>query len=105
MHTVASGTFVTRRRMFWIAAVALAGYTALTLAAWGGQRAMLFPAPGGAREPILRGATLERIPGPNGTTVYALHAPAPGGAPTVVHFHGNGEQLADVVHLAAALRA
>jgi hypothetical protein len=91
--------------MLWIAAAAVAGYVALSLAAAGAQRPMLFPAPGGAREPVMRGATLDRIVGPNGTTVYALHAPAPAGAPTVVHFHGNGEQLADVVHLASALHA
>lgn len=64
------------------------------------QRRMLFPVPPGAREPRLYGATLVRLPGPEGTTVYALHVPAPPGAPTVVHFHGNGEQLADEAWLA-----
>ncbi len=38
--------------------------------------------------------------GPEGSTVYALHVPVPEGAPTVVHFHGNGEQLANGVWLA-----
>jgi len=64
------------------------------------QRNLVFPVPPGAREPSLPGATLLRIPGPEGSTVYALHVPAPAGAPTVVHFHGNGEQLADGAWLA-----
>ncbi len=64
------------------------------------QRRLVFPAPVGVREPRLPGATLLRIPGPEGSTVFALHVPAPEGAPTVVHFHGTGEQLADEAWLA-----
>jgi hypothetical protein len=48
----------------------------------------------------MSGATLLRIAGPEGSTVYVLHVPAPPGAPTVVHFHGNGDQLADQVVVA-----
>jgi hypothetical protein len=59
------------------------------------QRHLLFPVPPGAREPHLPGATLLRLAGPEASTVYVLHVPAPPGAPTVVHFHGNGDQLAD----------
>lgn len=85
---------------FIIAATLLVGYLALCVLVFVRQREMLFPAPPGAREPELPGATLLRIPGPEGSTVYALHVPAPEGAPTVVHFHGNGEQLADTAWLA-----
>jgi hypothetical protein len=70
-------------------------YLALCVLVFLNQRQLVFPVPPGAREPALPGATLLRIPGPEGSTVYALHVPAPEGAPTVVHFHGNGEQLAD----------
>jgi hypothetical protein len=70
-------------------------YVGLCVLVFLNQRQLVFPVPPGAREPALPGATLLRIPGPEGSTVYALHVPAPEGAPTVVHFHGNGEQLAD----------
>ena len=70
-------------------------YVGLCVLVFLNQRQLVFPIPPGAREPALPGATLLRIPGPEGSTVYALHVPAPEGAPTVVHFHGNGEQLAD----------
>ncbi|MHB8872890.1 MAG: alpha/beta hydrolase [Myxococcaceae bacterium] len=94
------------RRLAKIVVVTLAGaYLALVLAAFLGQRAITYPVPDGAREPQLAGATLLRLPGPGGSTVYALHVPAPPGAATVVHFHGNAEQLADGVPLAALYRA
>ena len=38
--------------------------------------------------------------GLEGPTVYTLHVRAPDGAPMVVHFHGDGEQLADGAWLA-----
>jgi uncharacterized protein len=70
-------------------------YLALCGLVFFNQRRLVFPVPAGAREPELPGSALLRIPGPEGTPVFALHVPAPPGAPTVVHFHGNGEQLAD----------
>ncbi len=82
-----------------ISAVVLT-YAALCLLVFLFQRNILFPVPPGAREPQMPGATLLRIPGPGGSTVYVLHVPAPPGAPTVVHFHGNGDQLADQVPVA-----
>ena len=76
----------------WIAGL----YGALALAAFLGQRALMYPAPRrSASEPRAPGATLERIPSADGT-VYALHARAPDGAPTLVYFHGNGEDLSDM---------
>ena len=75
-------------------------YGAFCLLVYLNQRKLMFPAPERVREPQLAGATLLRIPGPEGTQVYALHVPAAEGAPTVVHFHGNGEQLADEAWLA-----
>ena len=35
--------------------------------------------------------------------VYAIHRAAPPGAPTLVHFHGNGEELGDLGPLLALL--
>ena len=90
--------------MIWIVTVG-AAYAGITALAWVATRSVMFPAPTNGREPVMRDATLLRIPGPEGTMVYALHAPAPAGAPTIVHFHGNGEQLADVVHLCSRLHA
>ena len=81
--------------LFILVGVLVAFYVGLCLLVFFNQRSMLYPVPPGAREPRLHGATLLRVPGPEGSTVFALHVPAPAGAPTVVHFHGNGEQLAD----------
>jgi pimeloyl-ACP methyl ester carboxylesterase len=61
---------------------------------------VLFPAPRPVRQPDPSLGELL----PFGSTV-ALWAPPPDGAPVVVHFHGNGEQLADLAHVVSALRA
>jgi pimeloyl-ACP methyl ester carboxylesterase len=77
-----------------IASAGVVLYAALALAAYAYQRTLMYPAPRHPIEPRAEGATLERIEGPGGTTIFALYAPASPGAPTVVHFHGNGEDLA-----------
>ena len=81
-----------------------AAYMALGGLAYLAQGAMMYPAPRRAREPHAQGLKLLRIPGRDGRTVFALFAPSPPGAPTIVHFHGNGEQLADVVPLILSFR-
>ena len=68
-------------------------------------RALVFPRPRRGIEPSLRGAELVRIEEPGASTVFAFYSPAPEGAPTLVCFHGNGEELADEVSLVAALKA
>lgn len=78
-------------------------YAALVVAAWAGQGALLYPAPRRSHPPTLEGARLERIASA-GRTVYALYVPARDGAPTIVHFHGNGEDLVDQVPLARLFR-
>ncbi len=94
------------RRLATIAAVALGlGYASIVLAAFVGQRSILYVPPESHLTPVLRGATLLRLDGPGGAPVFALYLAAPLGAPTVVHFHGNAEQLADTVPLAADYRA
>lgn len=77
-------------------------YGAVAGLAAAAQKRLVYPAPAQVVEPHARGAELWRIPGRHGRTVYALYAPAPPGAPTIVHFHGNGEQLSDQAPLVRA---
>lgn len=93
-----------RRAVMIALSTLLAAYAALAGLIFFAQRGMIFPVPPGAREPSLPGGALLRIPTPAGT-VFAFHVPAPPGAPTVVHFHGNGEQLGDSAYLAERFRA
>jgi uncharacterized protein len=78
------------------------GYAAVISGTYAIQRQLIYPAPADARRPAVPGGVLHEIPGPH-RTVYALHIPAVGDAPTLVHFHGNGETLADQADLAVAL--
>ena len=82
----------------WVAG----GYAALVAGAYAFQRTLMYPAPLGAEAPALTGGRLFEIPGPE-RSIHALHVPAPADAPTVVHFHGNGESLSDQTALAEAL--
>ena len=56
-----------------------------------GQRWLIYPAPQPPRTPGPELGQLLRLP----STVAVWSAPPPGAA-VVVHFHGNGEQLADL---------
>jgi pimeloyl-ACP methyl ester carboxylesterase len=83
--------------MRWIATglvLLTVAYCALLILVFVMQRTLLFPRPRDGRLPSAPEA-LVRIPGPDRTTVFALYARAQAGQPTVVHFHGNAEQLAD----------
>lgn len=82
----------------------LGAYAAFAGVMYLGQRRLLFPAPTRGEEPVIDGATVTQIKGKDGRTVYALFVPPPSGAPTVAHFHGNAEELVDVVPLAWAMR-
>src|SRR5258706_1994696 len=84
--------------------LAAIAYAAFALVVHFNQRRLLYPAPKTGDEPVVEGATLTRVRGPSGRTVYALHLPAPKNAPTIVHFHGNGEELADLVPMAWSFR-
>lgn len=75
-------------------------YVALCAAAWAGQRALMFPAPRAAIP----------LPGHGGYVRVAdggvlLQRPGPPGAPWVVYFHGNGEQLSNLEDVAEAFNA
>jgi hypothetical protein len=83
--------------------VGLAGaYGAVAALAFIGQRSIMYPRPSGQLEPRARGATLLRVVGADGTRACALYAPAASGRPTLVHFHGNGEDLSDQTTLVEA---
>ncbi len=87
--------------LYLIIATAVVAYLGLCTLLYLRQRDLLYPAPPGAREPrLVAEAKLLRLEGAKGAPVYVLHVPAAPGAPTVVHFHGNGEQLADGAWLA-----
>lgn len=90
--------------MLGIIGALIAAYAVIALAVFLGQRKLLFPAPRSGAEPIMEGSTLNRFQGPSGRTVYAFHVPAPPDGRTVVHFHGNGEELADLVPMAWSFR-
>lgn len=97
MHEGAGEIAVTSRAVTvasLVAGASAALYALVAGSAFLMQRAMIYPAPAFPVEPSAPGATLERFSDANGTAGYALYAPAPPGAPTVVHFHGNGEDLA-----------
>jgi uncharacterized protein len=64
------------------------------------QKKLVYPVSERALVPRMDGGELLEISGPGGRTVYALYVPAPAGQPTVVHFHGNAQELADLVPLA-----
>lgn len=93
-----------RRMLYILLSVLAALYLLLCVAAFTLQRSMLFPAP---RSPIAlpEEQGFSRLPLEGGLFVDLLYMPAPPGAPTVVHFHGNGEQLLDQLDLGARLHA
>ncbi len=67
-------------------------YLVLCFAVFSLQRSLLYPAPKRA-QPLTEGGGFSRLPLEGSLYVDLFHLPAPPGAPTVVHFHGNGEQL------------
>lgn len=68
------------------------------------QRRLIYPVPSKAVTPNFHEARLHRIAVAEGVTAFALHIKADADAPTVVHFHGNAEQLSDQAQLAERFR-
>jgi hypothetical protein len=93
-----------RRMLFILLSIVGFLYLALCVAAFTLQRSMLYPAPRAAVA-LPESLGFSRLPLEGGLHVDVLHLPAPEGAPTVVHFHGNGEQLLNQQDLGAALHA
>jgi pimeloyl-ACP methyl ester carboxylesterase len=95
-----------RKKHFVSLALAIAGtYVLVAVVAFALQRRLIYPQRGTGRVPELPGTTLETINGERGRRVHALYAKADGDAPTVVHFHGNGEELTDMAGFVALFRS
>jgi hypothetical protein len=92
------------KRLMSFLGVAVGAYAAFAAIVYFSQRKLVFPAPKAADEPVMDDAEVTRVKAPNGHTVYALFVPPPRGAVTIVHFHGNAEELADLVPMAWAFR-
>jgi alpha-beta hydrolase superfamily lysophospholipase len=93
------------RKIMFLFGVLAGSYAALVGAIYLGQRRIIYPAPSLVVEPTIDDADLETVEVPEAPPVYGLHFHAPEGAPTILHFHGNGEQLADLIGLGRALRS
>ncbi len=94
-----------RRIVVTLFALVTLGYLGLMMAAFTLQRSMLFPAPLSASKEPHSEAGFRRLTPPGGPVVDVLHLPAGPGEPTLVHFHGNGEQISYLMELGKALRA
>ncbi len=88
--------FVTRVLMV-VGGVLALGYLGVLVLAYSQQRSMLYPAPRRAEGTLRPELGFRRVTKPGGAVVDVLHLPAPPGAPTVVHFHGNGEELGSLL--------
>ena len=92
-----------RRVLSLVAMAGVLGYLLLGIGGALAERSLLFPRPAQASVPRIKGAILLRPPElPAG--VVALYVPPKADAPTVVHFHGNAEQLSDLAALATTYR-
>lgn len=79
-------------------------YVGLMAAAYTMQRSVLFPAPRRVSLEPIPEPGFRRITQPGKPVVDVFHLPAGPGAPTMVHFHGNGEHIYSQQELGKALR-
>jgi alpha-beta hydrolase superfamily lysophospholipase len=93
-----------RRIMVTFVSIVVLCYLGLMAAAFALQRSMIYPAPRRATQEPLQGSGFRRLSPPGGPVVDVLHLPAGPGEPTMVHFHGNGEQISNLRELGEALR-
>ena len=89
----------------YLLGLALGAYATLVGAVYLGQRRIMYPAPRIVSKPAIGDASLESIEVPGATPVVGLHFKAQSDAPTLLHFHGNGEQIADLIAIGRALHA
>jgi uncharacterized protein len=80
-------------------------YVVLAVAACVGYRSILYVAPRDAGPTPPPGAVVRALHAADGAPVQVLHFPAPPGAPTLVHFHGNAETLRTEASFGAELHA
>jgi hypothetical protein len=92
-------------KILLIAAIAVAGlYLAVTGLLFAGQRQMIYPAP--RMTPIDRGRFREAIlQTSDGLRLKALYQKARGDLPTLIFFHGNGDNLAGAMAATSSLAA
>ncbi|QSQ12984.1 alpha/beta hydrolase [Myxococcus landrumensis] len=91
-----------RRMLTLLLSILAIAYLGLCVAAFAFQRSLLYPAPK-APMPLPASEGFRRLPLAGEAFVDLLHLPGPKGAPTVVHFHGNAEQLLDQLDLGAVM--
>ncbi|MBZ4419275.1 alpha/beta hydrolase [Myxococcus sp. RHSTA-1-4] len=91
-----------RRMLVILLSILAVCYLIVCVAAFTLQRSIIFPAPR-APIPLEENMGFSRLPLEDGRFVDVFHLPAPEGAATVVHFHGNGEQLLDQLTLGERL--
>ncbi|NMO15271.1 alpha/beta hydrolase [Pyxidicoccus fallax] len=92
-----------RRMLILLVSTFVGVYLLLCGTAFALQRSMIYPAPK-ASIPLKENQGFSRLPLEGDLFVDVLHLPAPEGAPTVVHFHGNGEQLLGQLEYGQRLR-
>jgi len=92
-----------RKRLLGVAKSAGRIYLMLMLAALLGQRYLIYPAPRESVRPVSKGGRHITTRLSDGKQGYAFFTPAQHGNPTLVVFHGNGEQVADGVWLAETM--
>lgn len=102
MRKLLSKGSVWRRRAARTLAYSGIAYLALLAGAAIGHRRFVFPAPASALEPMVPGAELVRFDA-DGVPVVALWGAPKAGAPVIVFFHGNAEELVDTSSFARAL--
>ena len=84
--------------------LAVGAYAALVGTVYLAQRRLIYPIPGTVIQPEAEDASLEQVPVPGTRGTVGLYFAAAPDAPTLLHFHGNGEQIADLIALGRALR-
>ncbi len=87
-----------------VPAALLVTYAGAALLVYASQERMIFAVPPARGLPRVADAEVWRLDTPAGT-LPALYFEGPAGSPTVVHFHGNAEDLADLVSVFRELRA
>lgn len=85
--------------------LAVGGYVALVGIVYLSQRRLIYPRPRTVLQPRARDASLEQASVPGAPAAIGLYFAAAGTGRTILHFHGNGEQVGDLIGLGQAIRA